>query len=89
MMDFFENHSISPKDDLGPNMNHLEKKIKFRINALIAIIKDIEKNQTKPTVAILNALLEQSEPPKKPLMIEKKRWSQNSTPNQENNLKKF
>lgn len=79
MMDFFDNNSISPREDFGPNMNQLEKKIKSRINALIAIIKDIEKHQTKPTAAILNALLEQPEPPKKPLMLEKKRWDQDSS----------
>lgn len=87
MMDFFEHNSVSPQEDLGPNMNQLEKKIKSRINSLIAIIRDIEKNQTKPTAAILNALLEQPEPPKKALMIERKRWTQQS--DDENNLKKF
>ncbi len=76
MMDFFENNTLSPQEDLGPNMNKMEKKIKSRINAVIAIIKDIEKNQTKPTAAIMNALLEHPEPPKKPLMLEKKRWNQ-------------
>lgn len=79
MMDFFENNEVSPTEDLGPNMNKIEKKIKSRINAVIAILKDIEKNQTKPSAAILNALLEQPEPQKKPLMLEKKRWNQDSS----------
>ena len=39
---------------------------------MIAIMKDIEKNQTKPTVAMLYSLFEETEPPKKKLMLEKK-----------------
>jgi len=70
MMDFFENNSLSPHDDVGPNMIHLEKNLKSRINGLIAIIRDIEKNQTKPTVAMLHLLFEQAEPKKKPLILE-------------------
>ncbi len=85
MMDFFENNSISPHEELGPNMIHLEKNIKSRINALIAIIRDIEKNQTKPTTAILQALLEQEEPKKKPLLVEKKRTTGNQPNYREHN----
>lgn len=77
MMDYFEHNAISPHEDPGPNMTLLEKKIKLRINAVIAIIKDIEKNQTKPTVAMLQAILEQDEPKKKPLWVEKKNTSGN------------
>ena len=85
MMDFFENNSISPHEELGPNMIHLEKNIKSRINALIAIIRDIEKNQTKPTTAMLQALLEQEEPKKKPLLVEKKRTTGNQPNYRERN----
>ncbi|MFB9106679.1 BfmA/BtgA family mobilization protein, partial [Algibacter miyuki] len=49
MLDFFEDNSISPNETMGPNMQTLESKIKKRINAVIAIIKDIEKNHDKPT----------------------------------------
>ena len=77
MLDFFDQNKISPSESLGPNMKTLENNLKGRINALIAIIKDIEKNQTKPTVAMLMALLEP--PPKKqPLMVEKKRPPSNN-----------
>ena len=79
MVEFFEKNGISPEESLGPHAQTLENLIKKRINAVIAIIKDIEKNQTKPTAAILNALLDQPEPPKKPLMLEKKRWNQDSS----------
>jgi len=77
MLEFFEENGISPQEVMGPNMKTLEKRIslliKKRINGMIAIMKDIEKNQTKPTVAMLQSLFEQVEPEvKKPLMIEKK-----------------
>ncbi len=60
MLDFFEDNSISPNERLGANMTTLESKIKKRINALIAIIKDIEKHQTKPTNAMLQLLFQEN-----------------------------
>ncbi|WP_142783754.1 BfmA/BtgA family mobilization protein [Changchengzhania lutea] len=59
MLDFFFYNEISPKETLGPNARTLETNIKKRINALIAIIKDIEKHQTQPTTAMLQLLFEQ------------------------------
>ena len=53
MLDFFEDNGISPNETLGPNMQTLESEIKKRINGVIAIIKDIEKNHDKPTTAML------------------------------------
>ena len=78
MLDFFQENSISPAEAMGPNMETLEKRIsvliKKRMNGMIAIMKDIEKNQTKPTVAMLQSLFEQAEPKdERPPMIEKKR----------------
>lgn len=75
MVEFFEKHGISPEESLSPHAQTLENFIKNRISAVIAIIKDIEKNQTKPTIGILQALLEQDVPKKKPLLLEKKRPS--------------
>jgi len=72
MLDFFENNGVSPNETLGPQMQTLENLIKKRINGVIAIVKDIEKNQTKPTVAMLQALFEQASPENKSLMVEKK-----------------
>lgn len=72
MLDFFENNGISPKESIGPQMQTLESLIKKRINGVIAIVKDIEKNQTKPTVAMLQALFEQASPENKSLLVEKK-----------------
>ncbi|MEC3905972.1 BfmA/BtgA family mobilization protein [Tamlana sp. 2201CG12-4] len=59
MLDFFVYNEISPKETLGPNARTLEANIKKRINALVAIIKDIEKHQTQPTTAMLQLLFEQ------------------------------
>ncbi len=72
MLDFFEKNGLSPEDDLKPNLKATENLFKKRINALIAIIKDIEKTQTKPTLAMLQSLFEVAEPKKKPLILEKK-----------------
>lgn len=72
MLDFFENNGVSPNETLGSQIQTLESLIKKRINGVIAIVKDIEKNQTKPTVAMLQALFEQASPENKSLMVEKK-----------------
>ncbi len=71
MLEFFEDSGFSPKERLGPNIKTLESLLKRRINAVIAIIRDIEKNQTKPTVAMMQSLFEGVEPDKKELLIEK------------------
>ena len=76
MLDFFLHNQISPKENFGPTAKTLEKTLKKRMNAIIAIMKDIEKTQTKPTVAILNALIEQAEPQKEPRLTEKKTFPQ-------------
>lgn len=76
MLEFFEDNGISPIEHMGPRMETLESRIsaliKKRMNGMIAIMKDIEKSQTKPTVAMLQALFQATEPTKKPLLIEKK-----------------
>ena len=76
MLDFFEENGISPSESMGPRMETLEMRmsllIKKRMNGMIAILKDIEKSQTKPTAAMLYSLFEQSVPEKKPLLVEKK-----------------
>ena len=88
MMDFFDQNKISPSESLGPNMKSLENNLKGRINALIAIIRDIEKNQTKPTVAMLQTLFEEAEPKKKPLILENNNFradKESRPPESENN----
>jgi hypothetical protein len=77
MLDFFQWHGISPFDRFGPQLQREEAKTRKRIDAVIAIIKDIEKSQTKPTTAMLQALFagfdpiqpkEEQKPKKKPIL---------------------
>ncbi len=58
MLDFFENNKISPFQNLGPNMKSLEFVLNKRIDSSIAIVRDIENTQTKPTQAMMAALFE-------------------------------
>lgn len=73
MVEFFEDNGISPEESIGPHIHTLENLIKKRINGVIAIMKDIEKNQTKPTVAMIQSLFEEAQPKNKPLLVEKKK----------------
>tara|TARA_R110002051_G_scaffold223612_1_gene286858 strand:- start:301 stop:681 length:381 start_codon:yes stop_codon:yes gene_type:complete len=77
MLDFFFYNEISPKEKLGPRGRTIEAKLLKRINAVIAIIKDVEKTQTKPTAAMIQSLFEIEEPRKKPMIIEKKYAKEN------------
>ena len=72
MLDFFFYNEISPKEKLGPTGRTIEAKLLKRINAVIAIIRDVEKTQTKPTVAMIQSLFETEQPNNKPLILEKK-----------------
>ena len=59
MIDFFSINGVSPDDDLGETISSLKHQMKTRFNALIAIVRSIEKDQTIPTVAMLQSLFEQ------------------------------
>lgn len=59
MVEFFENNGVSPEDHLGETIASLKGQIIKRSNAVIAIIKSIEKIHHKPTTAILQTLFEQ------------------------------
>ena len=72
MIQFFEFNGIAPTDNLGDSIAKLEGKINKRTNAIIAIIKDIEKHQTKPTNAMLLSLFEEKLKEERPLLVEKK-----------------
>jgi len=69
MLEFFEHNGIAPTETLDPKMQTLEGLIKKRINGVIAILKDIEKTQTKPTAGMLMALMEAADP-------KNKKWNQ-------------
>lgn len=72
MLDFFETNNLSPKESIGPTVHTLENLIKKRVSAVIAILRDMEKSQTRPTVAMMQSLFEEVEPKSKPLLVEKK-----------------
>jgi len=60
MVDFFERNGVSPEDHLGDTITTLKGHIIKRSNAIIAIIKNIEKMHHKPTTAILQSLFEET-----------------------------
>lgn len=72
MLDFFLYNEISPKEKLGPTGRTIEAKLLKRINAVIAIMRDVEKTQTKPTVAMIQSLFQTEESNEKSLIVEKK-----------------
>ncbi|WP_350289577.1 BfmA/BtgA family mobilization protein [uncultured Croceitalea sp.] len=75
VMDFFEWHGISPSSKFPKRVDEDGEKTRKRINALIAIVRDIEKTQTLPTNEMLLALFGQHEIVKKrrePKRVEKK-----------------
>ncbi|WP_416440032.1 BfmA/BtgA family mobilization protein [Leeuwenhoekiella sp. A16] len=69
MLNFFEHNGVSPKEELGDMGRTLKAYIKKRNDAIIAIIKNIEKNQTKPTTAMLESLFVQAETEEEPLIV--------------------
>lgn len=89
MLWFFERHKLSPEDELPNHLIKTEKKLLQRINAVIAIIKEIEKRQTLPTVGMLQALFEAEEPEsKKPTRTIEKRFENRTLEEELEKLKK-
>ncbi|WP_190811662.1 BfmA/BtgA family mobilization protein [Flagellimonas sp. S3867] len=72
IMDFFEWHGFTPNEKFEKNILQEILKNRNRTEASIAIIRDIEITQTKPTNAILHALLEQKVKQEKPMRVEQK-----------------
>lgn len=60
MLDFFEINEVSPNERLGETVSSLKHQMQKRFNAVISIIRDIEKSQTKPTTAMLQRLFEEA-----------------------------
>ena len=73
MLDYFEKNKVSPYESLGPNIITLEHLIKKRFDGLIAIIKNIEKHQSKPLLAIMQSLLQET-PENESNLIDNKLW---------------
>lgn len=59
MMDFFAVNGISPDERMHETIASLTYLIKRRFNAMVAIMRSIEKEQTLPTVSMIQALFEQ------------------------------
>ena len=55
MLNFFKWNNLDPNDNLGIKADDTKK----RINALIAIVRNIEKQQTLPTKAMLDMLFQE------------------------------
>lgn len=72
MLDFFFYNEISPKEKFGATGRTMEANLMKRMNAIIAIQRDIEKTQTKPTVAMLESLFKTEGSTPKTLILEKK-----------------
>ena len=71
MLDFFEANRFTLFESLGSNLSTLEKGMKARINTVVAILKDIEKTQTKPTHEMIQLLFTEK-PSRKEILAEKK-----------------
>ena len=72
IMDFFEWHGFLPSDRFEKSLLQEIVKNRKRTEATIAIIKAIEKNQTKPTTAMLQSLFEKKLEQQEPKLIERK-----------------
>lgn len=59
MVEFFEHNGISPDERMHETIASLKYLIKHRFNAMVAIMRSIEKEQTLPTVSMIQALFEQ------------------------------
>lgn len=57
IIDFFEWHGFSPTERFERSVGKELARNRKRTEAVIAIIRDIEKSQTKPTTAMLQQLL--------------------------------
>ncbi|MET2983692.1 BfmA/BtgA family mobilization protein [Aureibaculum conchae] len=72
IMDFFEWHGFLPSDRFERSIVQEIVKNRKRTEASIAIIKSIEKEQTKPTNAMLLSLFEEKVMEEEPMLVEKK-----------------
>lgn len=57
MMDFFRDNKLSPADALAGDLQSRDQELNKRLNTIIAILRDIEKTQTQPALAILQSLI--------------------------------
>lgn len=84
MLQFFVKSGLHPKDDVGPLFKKLERVMIKECNTVIAILKNIERTQLKPTHALVMLIYEAiqeekeaMEKMKRPRLVEKKRFDKN------------
>ena len=70
MIDFFVWHRISPFSKFGLSEAREHDKTRSRVDAVIAIIRDIEKNHDKPNTAMLQLLFEGSDEDQEQLQMD-------------------
>lgn len=87
MLNFFKENEVSPFESIGPTVGKLEDLIKKRINGLVAIIKNIEKSQTKPTYSMIQLLFQENAKQKKPRLVEKKFMNRENTQEEDQQTK--
>ena len=62
MMDFFQLNKLSPTDSLAGDMQSRDQQLNKRLNTIIGILRDMERTQTQPTLAILESFLLKASP---------------------------
>lgn len=77
IINFFEWHGFLPSDRFERSIVQEVIKNRKRSEAIIAIIKDIEKSQTKPTNAMLLSLFEEKLVEEEPKFVERKFMEEN------------
>lgn len=58
MLGYFHKYQISPRQKEKIDLPTLDEKIQKRLNAIVAIIKEIEKTQTQPILAMMQLLFD-------------------------------
>lgn len=73
MIDFFNENNLSPFEKLPTPLERTEKAINKRINALIAILKNMETHKLTPTHLMLKMIVDDvtGNSKQKPLLLEK------------------
>lgn len=72
MLAYFKENECSPFDRNALTLSDVRKKINIGIRTIAAILRNMEKTQTKPTLAMLQLLFEESAVRKKELLVEKR-----------------
>lgn len=72
LLDQFSNMNPSCEKEQGRHQETLEKHLLKRINSVIAIIRNIERTQSKPIMAMLQLLFEEKQTEKKEILLERK-----------------